>query len=222
MITHYFKLFGFIALFFVLVAVVLLALILGFKLNDRSAGVLLSVIFGTLIVVIVLFVPYLDWSMKKVFYFPSESQESINFAELKKKITQLNDLDVPVTIAEKNAEHLKITWRYTDAEWYGLLVKKGLKNVYELHLKFDPEKKKVTAIDVKKNVNWGASPGGIKISGGFVRGVYVGIERGAAWGLNENFKPGKAYDYRFDPSEIKNPVINTILRAGWDVQFGIW
>ncbi len=30
------------------------------------------------------------------------------------------------------------------------------------------------------------------------------------------------YSYEFSPQEIKNPVMNSILRNGWAVRFGMW
>jgi len=48
------------------------------------------------------------------------------------------------------------------------------------------------------------------------------IEVGKSWGITENFGLGKIYDYKFSPSEIKNPVMNEILKSGWDVVFAIY
>ena len=42
------------------------------------------------------------------------------------------------------------------------------------------------------------------------------------WGIKENFELGSIYDYQFSPQEIKNPVMNSILRNGWAVRFGMW
>jgi hypothetical protein len=47
-------------------------------------------------------------------------------------------------------------------------------------------------------------------------------EVGKQWGIKENFALGKVYDYKFVPTEIKLPVLNTILRSGWDVSYGLW
>ena len=33
---------------------------------------------------------------------------------------------------------------------------------------------------------------------------------------------GKIYDCRFVPSEIKLPILNSILGSGWDVRSGMW
>jgi hypothetical protein len=54
------------------------------------------------------------------------------------------------------------------------------------------------------------------------RGLVAGYERGEAWGVDEDFELGEIYDYEFAPQEIKTPVIDAILRSGWDVRFGIW
>jgi hypothetical protein len=47
-------------------------------------------------------------------------------------------------------------------------------------------------------------------------------EIGKTWGIAESFQLGTVYDYRFVPKEIKVPIMNSILRSGWDLRFGIW
>ena len=50
----------------------------------------------------------------------------------------------------------------------------------------------------------------------------MAYEVGKQWGIKRNFEVGKIYDYKFVPSEIKLPILNSILRSGWDVRYGMW
>ena len=45
---------------------------------------------------------------------------------------------------------------------------------------------------------------------------------GIASTTQTHMAPGKIYDYRFVPSEIKLPILNSILRSGWKVRYGMW
>ena len=45
---------------------------------------------------------------------------------------------------------------------------------------------------------------------------------GIASTTQTHMAPGKICDYRFVPSEIKLPILNSILRSGWDVRYGMW
>jgi len=102
------------------------------------------------------------------------------------------------------------------------LARAGLKKIYELHIKFNDAKKEATLIDVHKSVSWRAGPSEVQVYGGFSRGTSFAYEIGKQWGIKENFELGSIYDYQFSPQEIKNPVMNSILRNGWAVRFGMW
>lgn len=217
MLKRFLAVFGLIMLFMAVLAVVLLAVILIAGDNDSAILVAILVIF---VIAIGAFLPYLDWAVKRAFRFPGQ-RTPIPEADLRGQIQAINEFDAPVMVEERKKK-LVATWKYVDAQWWELLAKAGLTKVYELHMKFDATSHTVTLIDVTKSVSWRAAPSEVRLRGGFSRGVILAYEIGKAWGIQQNFQPGKIYDYRFVPQEIKNPILNTILRAGWDVRFGIW
>lgn len=190
------------------------------------------VIFGTigavLVLILVIFgiIPVLNIIIQSGFFFQGRGKP-IPMNELKKLLTGINTYQAPV-MAEKKGDQLVVTWKYVDVKWWEILAKKlALKMLYELHIKFDDKKKEVKLIDVNRKVKWdvgfeGTRHGVAKISGGFFRGVLFEYEIGKLWGIKENFRLGKVYDYKFVPREIKNPVLNTILRSGWNVRFALW
>ena len=187
--------------------------------RGNDSAIATGILVETLLLVIGL-IPYLDIVAKKVFYFPGEGKPE-SPEKLREKIMEINRFDAPVMVREKG-DSLVVTWKYVDAKWWEILAKAGLRKIYELHIKFNNEKKEATLIDVKKSVSWKAGPTHVRVSGGFFRGVIFDYEIGKRWGITENFGIGKIYDYRFTPGEIKNPVMNTILRNGWAVRFGMW
>jgi hypothetical protein len=200
-------------------AIILGALIIGFELEEDDETALL-VIFPAMGVIIISFVPYFNITIGKIYKFKGTGTP-ISEDELRKKILELNDYDVPVMTLKKRKK-LIVTWKYVDAKWWEILAKAGLTSVYELHIKFKPKKSLTTLIDVHKKVQWRAGPKEVKFRGGYFRGVMFYYEISKQWGLDENFKFRKIFDYKFRPSEIKNPVMNTILRSGWNVRFRIW
>lgn len=217
MIKRFFSVFGLILLYMVAWVAPLLLIILVGGDNDAfiAVGVLVAMVF-----IVVGFIPYLDFIAKKVFSFPGEG-EPIPLEGLRAEIKDINQFDAPVMVQGSKGK-LVVTWKYVDAQWWELLAKSGLEKIYELHIKFDEGKKEVTLIDVNKSVSWRAGPAQVKVRGGFFRGINFSVEIGKRWGIKENFALGKVYDYKFTPQEIKAPVMNTILRNGWDVRFGMW
>jgi hypothetical protein len=205
--------FLYLLLWFGIVAVAVLA-----TGGDEEAA--LVIVLGTLILFPITLIPFMQFVAKRVFHFQGEGSP-ISEDALRAVILNINDLDAPVMIQEQNGR-LIATWKYVDARWWELLAKAGLKQVYELHMKFDQEKKAVTMIDINKSVSWRAGPDKVRLRGGFFRGVSSTYEIGKQWGIKENFELGKIYDYKFSSGEIKYPIMNTILRNGWDVRFGLW
>jgi hypothetical protein len=217
MAVRFLSAFGLVLLYMAAWAVPLLIWILVWRGNDTviAVGVLVM-----MLICIIGFVPWLDFVAKKTFRFEGEG-EPIPEEDLRATIKDINQFDVPVTVEERGRT-LVVTWRYLDAKWWELLAKAGLRKVYELHVKLDGAKKQATLIDVLKSVSWKAGPTEVRVYGGFFRGISVGFEIGKGYGIKENFEVGEVYDYKFSPQEIKNPVMNTILRSGWAVRLGMW
>jgi len=211
--------FGLIILFMVIWGAILTGVILGFEIegDDEEA---LFVIFPAMFLIFATYIPYFNLTIGWVYRFKGNG-EPVSEEALRKIISELNDYDVPVEVITKRKK-LIVRWRYVDAKWYEIIAKAGLTSVYELLIKFKPDKNLVTLIDIQKKVQWRLSLGKAKVTGGYFRGVMMQYEISKLWGLDENFKFRKIYDYKFTPSEIKNPVMNTILRSGWDVRFRIW
>jgi hypothetical protein len=183
---------------------------------------------GVITVLLLLgFIPFLDWAAKRVFYFRGEGAPA-PADELRAQLLSVNEwVDAPVQVTQRAARRggsgtLVITWRYVDARWWELLAKAGLTQLYELHVRLDETRQRATLIDVTKSVQWRAGPTEVHVRGGWFRGLIFEFEIGRQWGIRENWQPGQIYAYLFAPAEIKLPVLNTLLRRGWDVRFGLW
>jgi hypothetical protein len=173
------------------------------------------------------FVPWLDFAAKRVFSFRGEGAP-LPIDKLRALLLSVNDwVDAPVQVTQRTRQRggpgtLVITWRYVDARWWELLAKAGLTQLYELHVRLDEANHRATLIDVTKSVQWRAGPADVRVRGGWFRGLLFEFEIGHQWGMRENWQLGEIYAYRFVPTEIKLPVLNTLLRSGWDVRFGLW
>jgi hypothetical protein len=217
MMKRFLIVFGLIILYMVVIALVFLSFILLLREND---GAMLVLALVMLVVSAGGLIPFMDWAAKRVFYFPGEGQP-ISEAALRAQVQAINELNVPVMVQERGRT-LAVTWKYVDARWWELFARAGLTKIYELHVKFDEARRRVTLIDVTKSVSWRAGPTKVQIAWIGFRGISFEVEIGQQWGIVENFQLGQVYEYRFSPQEIKTPVMNSILRSGWDVRFGIW
>ncbi|MEK7668573.1 MAG: hypothetical protein AAB409_07985 [Gemmatimonadota bacterium] len=164
--------------------------------------------------------PFLDFVAKRAFRFRGEGPP-LPEADLRALITGIDTLPAPVMVTARK-RRLVATWRYVDATWWQALSRSGLRKVHELQIKFDDARKRVTLIDVEKSVRWGTGPTAVWVWGGFFRGIALDYEIGIEWGIKKDLEFGKTGEYRFSAGEIRRPIMNSILRSGWDVQLGLW
>ena len=209
--------FGLILLYMLVVAAIMLPVLL---LAPAGGPLAFIGILGLFLLVFAGFFPYFGWVAKQVFRFPGQGSP-VSEAELRARICEINHFDVPVMVEERGRK-LVITWKYVDARWWELLAKAGLTKIYELHVKFHASRHRVTLIDITKAVSWGVGPTVVHVAWTGFRGISAGYEIGVQYGIRENLSPGKIYEYKFSPQEIKTPVMNSILRSGWDVSLGMW
>lgn len=170
----------------------------------------------------VFFFPWFIWLTKVIWIFKGDAVKPTSFEEIKKEILELNRPDLPLMVTEKSPTHLIISWKYVDAKWWEVFRKAGMTGAYRLHVKFSPDKHEARLIDIVTKINWNKGPSGFHFSFTFFRGISMEFSIGKAWGIRENFSLGKIYDFKFNNMEIKNPVLNTLLRAGWDVRFALF
>jgi hypothetical protein len=218
MLRSFLKAFGYVMAFLAGWAVILFV---GMKINEGASDK--SVVYFALVctaLIFLTFVPFLNFAAKRSFHFRGQGTP-VSGADLRRALLSINDFGVPVVAMEKKRQVI-VTWKYVDAKWWETFAKAGLKKVYALHVKLHEKKNEAVLIDVEKDVEWGAGPAQVRLSGGYFRGIELDVELGVQWGINENFHVGKTYDFKFQPSEIRNPVLNTILRSGWDVRLGMW
>ncbi|MCL7488394.1 MAG: hypothetical protein M8357_09510 [Desulfobulbaceae bacterium] len=164
-------------------------------------------------------VPALAIIIKKIWFFRGRG-EPVTQAALEQILLGINDHDAPVHV-KRQRKKIILTWRYQDRAWCELLEKKEMKKIYELRLGFDNNTKTVTMSDKYRSVDWSLSP--IKVKTGWLvfSRPYFRVETGIAWGV-ENYVDSTPEDYTFSPNEIKSPILNTILKNGWNVRFSLF
>lgn len=170
----------------------------------------------------IFYFPWFFWMTKKIWFFKADPVTPWPPEKIREEILSINTYDCPVTVKEKNPNHFIITWKYVDATWWEVFRKAGMRSNYRLHVKLDPARHEARLIDVETGMNWNAGLTGFHQRFTFFRGIMMKVSIGKAWGIRENFSLGKLYDYHFNSSEVKSPVFNTLLRAGWNVRFALF
>ncbi len=185
---------------------------------------MLIVLLAALFLSVAGFVPFLNWTVTRIFVFPGEGQP-VPLETLHAQIQAINTFDAPVMVDQQNGK-LVVSWKHANPGTVGPIAVAGLGRSYQLHIKFDEARHTVTMLDrANRALHHAGVDGRFRDGAGndsVVQGVVMAHEVGNGWGIRRSFEQRPVDGYEFTPAEIKLPILNSILRSGWDVRYGIW
>jgi hypothetical protein len=138
--------------------------------------------------------------------------------ELEERLFSLNNKSFPFKVSKENG-NIVIQWNLVDEKWIEIFASRKIKEAHKIILKL--ETNRVLARDVHGKFEYNINLGKLKINvnWGFSKGIQlVQYSRGFQAGIifkNKKLQIGKAYDYKFDLAEMKNPIIQIITGSGW-------
>ncbi|WP_456387527.1 hypothetical protein [Desulfolithobacter sp.] len=158
--------------------------------------------------------------VRKFWFFPGKG-EPVPPELLQSLLLSVNDMHAsPVRIRKKRKTFL-VSWRCEEGLWCERMEQQGLKRLFELKLRFDPATRTVIVSGRSRSVDLSLCP--IKVKQGWLGfpRPFFGIRLGKDWSLDiyRQTQPG---DYNFTPAELLNPVVNEILRNGWNVRLSLF
>jgi len=186
------------------------------NLETKYFGVALA-IWGLLAALF--FLPALAVIIKNVWFFKGKG-EPVVLDLLQSILLGVNELEAPVTV-RKHGKKLVVSWRCSEPQWCELIEKSGMHRLYELWLRFDNNTKTVSMTDRYRSVNWDLSPITVKTGRFSFSKPFFKIALGREWGV-ENYEDTPSQEYTYSQNEIKSPVLNSILRNGWNVRFTLF
>lgn len=149
---------------------------------------------------------------------PEEDIPAISRAELEGRLLGLNHEQAPFFIHPGETSDLEAEWKIVDASWYVIFAKAGLEKAHRIYLRLDEEQREVRALEESWDVEWRAGVPSFSLSVEKFQGRTFGSRSfGAGYaftGINP-LKFGEAYTYRFNVSEMKDPIVETTTAAGW-------
>ena len=122
----------------------------------------------------------------------------------------------PFMVRDGKAEGVDLVaeWQIVDAKWYEIFAKAGIKRVFKVLMKFDEDKGEVRAVDQEWEVEWRAGVPTLSLKAEAF-GARSGRKASDRLRLPRGWILGKIYNYRFNTSEIKGPLIEAAHKAGW-------
>jgi len=166
--------------------------------------------------------------VKKIWFFQG-SGEAVPEKQLRKALLVFNGENIPFTIHERG-KRMRVQWRFEDPFWGEHLAATGIKRFYELHLSFAPDTRTVTVTDYNRRVDLDLCP--IR-----VRPSFFALPR-PCFQLKLSRKTKRSRDeestaeiiqnissvqnFHFKPEDLKTPVVQLILKHGWNVRFALF
>ncbi|MDQ4144565.1 MAG: hypothetical protein M3198_12645 [Actinomycetota bacterium] len=152
---------------------------------------------------------------------PQPGTAPIPPAELHQRLLSLNSDQVPFTVnAGAGGEEGDVVaeWKIVDAKWLEIFAQAGLEKTHRIYLTLDPRENEARVLEESWDVSWRAGVPEIRLSAEAFRGRTMGSKSfGTAYafkGVNP-LDYGQVYNYRFDVSEMKDPLAEVVTRSGW-------
>jgi hypothetical protein len=217
MLTRYTKTgLGFIFLFIFYYITLFPILVIRANLENKYF-ILAVAVWG--ILVAISFLPAAAAILKKVWFFHGKG-EPVVLDLLHSLLLEANQMEAPVQVTKQRRKFM-VSWRHKEQSWCERLEKSGKKRLYELWLTFDNNTKTVTMSDKYRSTNWDLSPIALQTGWFAFSRPFFKVKIGSEWGV-ENYQDTPPEEYGFSPNEIKSPIMNTILKNGWNVRFSLF
>lgn len=149
---------------------------------------------------------------------PSSDPNRAPTPSLREGLLDLNRDAAPFSIRDGAPEKVDLVaeWRIVDAAWYEVFAKAGIKRVFKVLMKFDEDAGQVRSVDQEFMVEWRAGVPELTAAAEAFRGQKWEASFEAVYAFDEeDLHWGKVYQYRFNTSEIKKPLVAAAREAGW-------
>lgn len=186
--------------------------------------VLEFIFFIFVIAVIIAAIWVMLWGMGFFQYLggKEKSPSAVGKKELKEKILGLNYPNLPYQIRASKETDFILDWKIVDAKWYGIFSKEKLEKTYRGFILLDEERKTVRYCEEMGEVSWHIGTDGlwqpsVKFRAEFLKGrILFRKSWEVQYGIKDNLTLGKAYEYKFDIEQVRNPLKKVIEENSWE------
>ncbi|WP_431983108.1 hypothetical protein [Streptomyces qinglanensis] len=135
--------------------------------------------------------------------------------DVKSMLLGLNGPDVPYVVrygADEGA-HLVAEWRLMEPAWQSFFASTQMSRRIRIRMRLDSGNHEVRALDEQWKIQWVE---GVPVSREYGRGPVN--QKSVRWTIGRK-EGGRGLEvtetFRFDSAELKEPLRNTVLKAGW-------
>ncbi|MGW0882241.1 hypothetical protein [Streptomyces sp. NPDC002671] len=150
--------------------------------------------------------------------YPSNEVVTRSCEELRFALLRLNQPGVPYVVRPGTPEEgadLVAEYRVMEPAWRTFFAKSQLDRLYRIRMRFVPASREVRVSEEQREVTWVGDSLRMLASASWHRGPVKKVSR--RWAIERGDKGGfkLTETFRFDSSEMRDPVQGTVLGAGW-------
>ncbi|WP_028815510.1 hypothetical protein [Streptomyces flavidovirens] len=148
---------------------------------------------------------------------PADGVAPRSAAEVHAALLGLNRPDVPYVIRDGREEgaDLVAEWRILDPAWQTFFVRNQVSRVFQVRMRLVPEKQEVRSLDQQYEVTWAGDTPRLALAAEAQRGQVHTVSKSWTLGRGEDGGLEATETSTFDSSDLKNPLQDTVLGAGW-------
>ncbi|MER5539302.1 hypothetical protein [Streptomyces mirabilis] len=138
-------------------------------------------------------------------------------AEVRAALLGLNRSDVPYVIRDGRAEDADLVgeWRMLEPAWQSFFARTRVSRVFQVRMRLVPERNEVRSLDQQYEVTWVGDTPRLSISVEAQRGQVQTVSKQWTLGGGRDGGLEATETFSFDSSELKNPLRDAVLGAGW-------
>ena len=152
---------------------------------------------------------------------PKEGVAPVAAADLKQKLLGLNNEQVPFAVTQgpggKEGD-VVAEWKIVDAQWLEIFAKASIEKAHRIYVTLDEKSNEARILEESWEVEWRAGVPQLSLSAEAFRGRTMGSKSfgtAYAWKGVNPLDYGQVYSYRFDASEMKDPIAEVVTGSGW-------
>ncbi|MBB4715083.1 hypothetical protein ACIQNT_14665 [Streptomyces luteogriseus] len=137
--------------------------------------------------------------------------------EVRTALLGLGRADAPYVIRDGAAQGADVVaeWRTAEPAWQNLFVRSQLTRAVRFRMRLVPETHEVRVVEEGREVTRVGNPPRLRISGQYTRGPDRTVSRHYTIGRGESGRLEATETYRFDSAELRDPLRDAVLTAGW-------
>ncbi|MFF4350180.1 hypothetical protein [Streptomyces sp. NPDC001530] len=148
---------------------------------------------------------------------PSSGVAPCSAEEVRAALLGLNQPDVPYVVRDGAPEGAELVaeWRISEPAWQTFFARTQVSRVLQVRMRLVPADHEVRALDRQWEVTWVGGTPRLSLSAEYSRGPAKTVSRQWTVGRGAGGGLEATETFRFDSSEMKDPLRDAVLGAGW-------